>query len=1524
MSLNFLIRRKAFIRATLFAFVFVFFNQGASAQFTFDFTNAVEVAATPSGSGYQVTGVGTYYRSTSGQTVSLINITCGAFNKAVVTGSSLFIFRPEFPISAIKISGTGTGSNRIFSTLAINTSTNLNGSYATSTQTNSGGIGTGGSSNCGEITVTPSAIIDAGTYLRLTFSGNINVTSIELVPAVYDTPSIQTSAITFANVTYSSTTLNWVNGNGSKRMVFVKEGTGAITNPVNGTIYTPNANWNAGSPAGTQLGTSGYYCVYNGNLNSVALTNLKAGTTYTVQAFEYNGDGVLSKILTTTTIGNPNSQATKTLISPVLTTNPITSVFSTKGTSGGIVIDNGGLAVTETGLVWSTTANPTISSTGILKIGANDAPFTGQMKGLSPSTTYFVRAYAINALGTSYGNQQQFTTAAPGPVLTSSVASLDFGSQFYNSEATVLTYNLVNNGANFSTATGNITVTATAGFQVSRNPTTGFASSILVPFTNSQLPRTPIYVRLPTNLYGIFTGEIIHSGANVLAGDADIVKLQGLVVQEEISNKGTDFWLGFGYMSDMNNTAGDSDAAKMIVYVATGNQEANVSVMMPNGQYSQSKIVPPNTIEKFENFPIADNANSTNAPDSRLFATGVQDKAIHVASNGVPVSVWTYTYTRNNSAAGAMIFPTNTWSSSYTVQAYGNISNARNPNSFFFVIPEKDNTTITFKPSVDIVKSIITFSEGNSTPADVAYLAGQTYTVNLNKGQIFNAMGFIQGTGARNALGLDLSGTTITTNDCDKKIAVFAGNGRTLASASFAPNTGSPVGGDNIIQQMFPTIAWGTRYLTVPTKTMEYNIFRIYVEGNLPANTIVKINGTTLDASFIKDGLYYEYEANIPLFIEGNKPISVTQLILSESWASRPDKGNSGYGDPEMIVLSPVQQAIKSSIIATPDLKGRDATQNPRSSYINVVIKKEGVASFKLDGTSLALDTGKNSFDVNNIDPFGASAPVDAVNAFKVHPHNPDYFFAKLRVTMGEGIVHTVSSDFDFNAIAYGLGKGESYAFNAGSNVQNLTSIKLAVNTSATDTSSTTVKAAKDTPVRLKIALPYPPATVANLLWSVPSSDPSISPAGSSNGAVSGGVAVNEGTIIVQGRTFYIYSSPVLYTFSESGNHPINVIVSGTFGGDCGGSDLQKIPVLVGLDDINTAYTTNCGNPTITFTNTTIPMAGTTITKWLWDFGDGSTSALQNPPAKTYNKNNGSVYTVKLTTTNSAGIVSFKTMLVDFSGEVIAKFTNNAIANSICLGNEVRFDPASSAITSAASGTAIKWTWNFGDGTAQVIVNGPAKTIQPHTYTVAGQYTVSLILETSTGCTNTFTQTVNVFNLTATVVSSVATQNSIEFKWTPVANATSYEVSIDGGLTFITPSSGSTGLSHTVTGLNPNQTVNILVIAKALGACQSQSLPYNDKTLLPDLDVFMPNVFTPNGDNKNDVFLPYSNYMQSVTMRIFNQWGQEVFFSTELNKGWDGTFKGTEQPVGVYIYVVTVVMQNGNKVNKKGSLNLIR
>ena len=94
---------------------------------------------------------------------------------------------------------------------------------------------------------------------------------------------------------------------------------------------------------------------------------------------------------------------------PTVTTTPVTNITQNSANSGGNVTSSGGATVTERGVCYSTSQNPTTSSTCVSS-GSGTGSFTSNLTGLSPSTTYYVRAYATNSQGTGYGEQKSFTT----------------------------------------------------------------------------------------------------------------------------------------------------------------------------------------------------------------------------------------------------------------------------------------------------------------------------------------------------------------------------------------------------------------------------------------------------------------------------------------------------------------------------------------------------------------------------------------------------------------------------------------------------------------------------------------------------------------------------------------------------------------------------------------------------------------------------------------------------------------------------------------------------------------------------------------------------------------------------------------------------------------------------------------------------------------------------------------------------------------------------------------------------------
>jgi gliding motility-associated-like protein len=87
----------------------------------------------------------------------------------------------------------------------------------------------------------------------------------------------------------------------------------------------------------------------------------------------------------------------------------------------------------------------------------------------------------------------------------------------------------------------------------------------------------------------------------------------------------------------------------------------------------------------------------------------------------------------------------------------------------------------------------------------------------------------------------------------------------------------------------------------------------------------------------------------------------------------------------------------------------------------------------------------------------------------------------------------------------------------------------------------------------------------------------------------------------------------------------------------------------------------------------------------------------------------------------------------------------------------------------------------------------------------------------------------------------------------------------------------------------------------------------------------MPNAFTPNGDGLNDIFrVKYPFPVKDYNMSIYNQWGQRIFMSDNIMKGWDGTFHGSGASTGVYVWVISLTDTYGKKQNAKGTVTLMK
>ncbi|MEO8174639.1 MAG: IgGFc-binding protein, partial [Sediminibacterium sp.] len=620
---------------------------------------------------------------------------------------------------------------------------------------------------------------------------------------------------------------------------------------------------------------------------------------------------------------------------------------------------------------------------------------------------------------------------------------------------------------------------------------------------------------------------------------------------QNFSNKGKDFWLGYGYHVNMAGNPAGGGSQEMILYF-TSNKNANVTVEIPANGYKQTYTVVANQVTVSSPLP------KSGTQDSRIVDTGLYNRGIHVYSD---VDIVAYAHIYNGSVSGAsLLFPTNTLGKDYYVIDYNQSANNASSNSFAFVVAVEDNT------SVEITPSVANKNNRGTAP----------FFVSLNKGQVYNLMGTTTGN-----VGTDLTGTrirTISAGGTCKKIAVFCGAGKM--------SIGGTAGGsaDNLFAQSLPASAWGLKYLTSPTTSQPSNYYRICVKD---PTTKVYVNGNLLAASFLQRNFFYELKNSTPLttpgngqsvantpagvwnLIESDKPINVAQFCTTVGQDGNPNT----FGDPEMIYLSPVEQTIN-------DITLYSATRAAiQLNYVNVIIKKGGINSFTLDGVS-------------------------KTSSFLQHPRDANYYYASLPVISGS---HRLYSDTGFNAIAYGFGSAESYGYNAGTNIKDLYTPIFQNPYARLSFAATCV----NTPFQFSVPLSYQPT---DLTWDFGSSG-NISPGTTityTTPQADSTPVIGGQSLYYYSPSNGNGSKTFMYT--KAGTDTIKMYASNPSPDGCANVNAEyDIPVVI--NDVPKAnFSVNpihCISDAISFTDSSYGLGNSTIINGLWDWDDGKTDSLK-------------------------------------------------------------------------------------------------------------------------------------------------------------------------------------------------------------------------------------------------------------------------------------------------------------------------
>jgi len=224
-----------------------------------------------------------------------------------------------------------------------------------------------------------------------TISKEITITADDIALVEF---SLNPNEILFPNVTTDTPIIN------SQTSVTV---IGNITYFGGSAIIAHGHVWSTSPVPTTSLTTKVDYAQKTtlGNYTS-NITNLRANTTYYLRAFATNNEG--------TAYSNEISFVTaeqNTL--PTISTKIVSEITSTSAQSGGNITDEGSASITSKGVCWNTAGTPIISDNNTEE-GVGTDLFISNLNNLSPNTTYYIRAYATNDLGTAYGDEQSFTT----------------------------------------------------------------------------------------------------------------------------------------------------------------------------------------------------------------------------------------------------------------------------------------------------------------------------------------------------------------------------------------------------------------------------------------------------------------------------------------------------------------------------------------------------------------------------------------------------------------------------------------------------------------------------------------------------------------------------------------------------------------------------------------------------------------------------------------------------------------------------------------------------------------------------------------------------------------------------------------------------------------------------------------------------------------------------------------------------------------------------------------------------------
>jgi gliding motility-associated-like protein len=332
-------------------------------------------------------------------------------------------------------------------------------------------------------------------------------------------------------------------------------------------------------------------------------------------------------------------------------------------------------------------------------------------------------------------------------------------------------------------------------------------------------------------------------------------------------------------------------------------------------------------------------------------------------------------------------------------------------------------------------------------------------------------------------------------------------------------------------------------------------------------------------------------------------------------------------------------------------------------------------------------------------------------------------------------------------------------------------------------------------------------------------------------------------------------------------------------------------------------YVVQCKGKTVHFTNLSTGAFTGPPSPYFWDFGvQGTNADTSNLKEPSFTYPDTGVYEVKLVVNRGSTCSDSIVRLVKIYPEFHADFDIEGLA---CPRVPIQF---LNRVSSTYQPVTF-YNWNFGDGSGSMDPN------PVHSYDTGGSYSITLTSGNIKGCTDTVTKQFDVrhfvpFAGNDTIIVKgeyihfTATGGDI-YTWTPSTYLDNPNIRNPVGYYPDTTRINYVVHIATESGCEGNDTINVWVVAQSA--------------------VFVPTGFSPNGDGLNDVLKPIGiGYRNINFFRVFNRWGQQVFYGTRFTDGWDGSYQGHVADIGTYYWVLSITDRFGKEVMLKGDTALIR